>query len=289
MFKKLSRNALCWCDSKKKYKNCHHEQDEKLHIYKKQGYQIPPRYLIKTSEQIAGIRQSCQLTKKILDLVTPKIKEGLTTDEINTFIHETTLKHNAIPAPLGYRGFPKSCCTSLNNVICHGIPDKTKLKSGDILNVDVTCILNGYYGDASRMVEIGKTTSAAKKLIQVAKKCLDLGIQAVSPYRGTSEIGRAIESYAQKFDFSVVRDFGGHGLGTEFHADPFIFHYARSEPGMLMLPNMVFTIEPMINAGSYKCKILEDKWTTITVDNSLSAQWEHTLCVTETGVDILTA
>jgi len=289
LLKKFSRNTPCWCKSGLKYKNCHLAFDEKLDTYAKKGYQIPSRNLFKTNQEITGIRRSCQLTKKILDSVTPQIKAGITTNQINNFVHQMTLDAGAEPAPLNYRGFPKSCCTSLNNVICHGIPDHTIIQKGDILNVDVTCILNGYYGDASRMFEIGTVSSEAQKLVAVTKKCLDLGIQQVLPFHGTAEIGIAIEKYTSQFDFSIVKDFGGHGIGTEFHGDPFIFHYARPEKGMLMLPNMVFTIEPMINTGSYKCKTLADKWTTITIDNSLSAQWEHTILVTETGHEILTA
>lgn len=249
---------------------------------------LPPGVIIKTEEQIEGIRRSGQLTRDILDMLTERIKPGVTTSDINRWVHEYTVAHGAIPAPLNYRGFPKSVCTSLNNVICHGIPDGTVLQEGDILNVDVTSVLNGYFGDASRMYVAGEASPEALKLIQVAKECLDLGIQSVRPGNTIGDIGHAIQRHAQNHGYSVVREWGGHGTGLQFHEEPHVPHYGRRGMGVPLIPNMVFTIEPMINTGGPAGKLLEDGWTVITVDGSLSAQWEHTVCVTEAGVDVLT-
>ncbi|KEI17654.1 methionyl aminopeptidase [Clostridium haemolyticum] len=286
---KLSRNDKCWCGSEKKYKNCHLSMDEKLSELELQGLIAPPRNLIKTPEQIEGIRKSSKVTKKVLDMVSERIKEGVTTDEINTWVHEYTLELGAEPAPLNYMGYPKSVCISINEVVCHGIPSDRVLKNGDIVNVDVTSKLNRYYGDASRMFIIGEASSEAVKLVETAKECLDIGIQQVKPYSSTGNIGYAIEKLAKERGYSVVREFGGHGVGVEFHEEPFIDHCGVKNTGMILVPGMTFTIEPMINEGTYKCKILDDHWTAITADGKLTAQWEHTILVTEDGVEILTA
>jgi methionyl aminopeptidase len=283
----LSRNDSCWCGSGKKYKKCHMEQDMVLYSYQEQGYTIPPRGVVKTSEQIEGIRKSGELTRKALDLVTERIKAGVTTEEINRWVHDFTIENGAYPAPLNYKGFPKSVCTSINNVICHGIPGHTVLKDGDIVNVDVTTILDGYYADASRMFMIGEVSKTARNLVEVARECLYIGIDQVKPYTPLNNVGNAIEEHAVKNGFSVVRDFGGHGLGIQFHEFPHVDHYKRRDKGVLLVPNMVLTIEPMINEGSFGCKILEDGWTAVTSDGSLSAQWEHTIRVTEDGYEIL--
>ncbi|MBU3144461.1 methionyl aminopeptidase [Clostridium sp. CF012] len=284
----LSRNDICWCDSGKKYKKCHMEQDIFIsNIEQKVGYKIP-RDIMKTEEQIDGIRKSCKLTHEILDMVSERIKVGITTNEINTWVHEYTVEHNAYPAPLGYGGFPKSVCTSINDVICHGIPDDTVLKDGDIVNVDVTCILDGYYGDANRMFIIGEASKEAIDLVRVSKECLDLGIQQVKPYNTLGDIGNAIQKHAESLGYSVVYDYGGHGVGIEFHEEPFVPHIGKKGEGMILLPNMTFTIEPMINIGSPEADVLEDDWTAVTIDGSLSSQWEHTIRVTETGFEILT-
>jgi methionyl aminopeptidase len=285
---RLSRNDLCWCGSGKKYKHCHLEEDRLLLKLELRGYYIPPRDVIKTKEQIDGIRRSGKLTKEILDMVEGKIKAGITTEDINTWVHEHTMASGAYPAPLNYEGFPKSVCTSLNNVICHGIPDSTVLKDGDIINVDVTTILGGYYSDASRMFIIGEASETAKKLVEVTKECLDLGIKQVKPYGPLNAVGDVIEDYANKNGFSVVRDYCGHGVGIEFHEEPPVDHYRSEYMGLVLRPGMVFTIEPMINEGTYEAKVLEDGWTAVTADGKLSAQWEHTIAVTEDGVEILT-
>lgn len=284
--KNIARNAPCPCGSGKKYKKCHLKQDQQN---KRWGHGNRSGIIIKTPEQIEGIRKSSQLTCQILDLLEERIQPGMTTNEINEWVHDYTISHGAYPAPLNYRGFPKSVCTSLNDVICHGIPDDTVIQEGDILNVDVTCVLNGYYGDSNRMYCIGEVSETAKKLVRVSKECLDLGIEQVKPFNTIGDIGHAIQKHAEQQGFSVVRDFCGHGVGIEFHEDPQVPHYGVPKSGPVLMPNMVFTIEPMINAGRYQSRILSDRWTAVTVDGSLSAQWEHTMVVTEKGVEVLTA
>lgn len=284
----LSRNDPCWCGSGKKYKKCHMETDLENGKQKDGSLKPPPGVVIKTEDQIGGIRKSCRLVKETLDMVGERIRAGITTDEINGWVHDFIISRGAVPAPLNYNGFPKSVCTSLNNVICHGIPDDTVLKEGDIINVDVTCIVDGYFGDSGRMFMIGAPSGEAKKLVMVARECLYLGIENVKPYGNLGEIGYAIEQHARKNGFSVVRDYGGHGIGLKFHEEPHIHHYGSRNRGYVMVPNMVFTIEPMINAGRYETRLLADGWTAVTIDDSLSAQWEHTVRVTDSGVEILT-
>jgi len=286
--KKLSRNDPCWCGSGKKYKKCHMESDLAQGIDLTRPVKIPPGIIIKTPEQIQGIRKSSQLTRDILDMVTERIGPGVTTDHINDWVHDYTISHGATPAPLNYNGFPKSVCTSIDSVICHGIPDSTVLKDGNIINVDVTCILDGYYGDASRMYLIGEPSPVARKLVSVARECMEIGIEQVRPFRDMGEIGYAIEKHAVNNGFSVVRDYGGHGVGLRFHEEPHVHHYGNKKRGVPMVPGMTFTIEPMINSGGYESRLLSDGWTAVTADGSLSAQWEHTLLVTEEGVEVLT-
>lgn len=284
----LNRNDFCWCGSGLKYKKCHMDSDAKLLEFAKQGYKVLHPSLYKTEEQIEKIRRSGDITRGALDYVSSNIKAGVTTEEINTWVHNYITERGGIPATLNYSGFPKSCCTSLNDVICHGIPDNTVLKDGDIINVDVTTILDGFYADASRMYKIGDVSERASKIVDVAKECLEAGLKAVKPYASVFDIGRAIEPIAIKNGYSIVRDFGGHGVGVKFHEDPHVDHYARRGKGVLLVPGMVFTIEPMVNEGTFECEILEDDWTTVTADGGLSAQWEHTLVVTEDGYEILT-
>lgn len=286
--KKLSRNDLCWCGSKKKYKQCHLTIDERLMEMKRQGYKLPPRRIIRTDSQLEGIRNSGRLTTTILDLLEDKITPGISTAQINDFVHDYTIRHRAIPAPLNYRGYPKSCCTSINEVICHGIPDSKRiLQEGDIINVDVTCILDGYYADANRMYIVGQTSPEAKQLVEVTKQCLDASVATIKPFSDTTAIGKTIEPIATKNNYSVVRDLCGHGVGISFHDDPQILHYDCKQKGMILIPGMVFTIEPMINIGTHECKFLNDGWTVVTNDLKLSAQWEYTLAVTEEGSEIL--
>jgi methionyl aminopeptidase len=246
--------------------------------------------IIKTPAQIEGIRKSGHLTRDILDALTERIAPGITTEQINSWVHEMTLAAGATPAPLNYRGYPKSVCTSINEVICHGIPSPDRvLQEGDILNIDVTSILDGYYGDSSRMFLIGNVSQEARKLVEVTRECMELGIAQVRPGNRLGDIGYAIQRHAEGHGYSVVRAFVGHGTGIHFHEAPDVLHYGVPGTGVQLLPGMTFTIEPMINVGDYRVKVLDDQWTAITVDRSLSAQWEHTVLMTEDGVEILTA
>lgn len=285
----LNRNDLCWCGSGLKYKKCHVAFDEKLESLKIQGFQVPPRKLLKTNEQIEGIRNSAKINNAVLDLVAENIREGMSTEEIDKLVYDYTVSQGAIPATLNFEGYPKSVCTSLNDEICHGIPsDSVILRYGDIVNVDSSTILNGYYSDASRMFMIGEVSEEARKLVEVSKECLYKGIEAVKPWGFLGDIGAAIQEHAEKNGYSVVRDFGGHGIGIEFHEEPFVAHYGKQGGGMILVPGMVFTIEPMINAGSHNLVIDSDNgWTVFTEDASLSSQWEHTILVTEDGIEIL--
>lgn len=286
---KINRNDTCWCGSGKKYKKCHAEFDEKYEALKRKGLMMPPRSLVKNAEQIEGIKNSAKVNNGVLDLVEEKIKEGMSTEEINTLVYNYTVEHGAIPAPLNYEGFPKSVCTSINDEVCHGIPDKNIiLKNGDIINVDVSTIKDGYFSDASRMFEIGDVSEEAKHLVKVAKECLDIGLKAVKPWGFLGDIGAAVQEHAEKNGYSVVRDFGGHGVGIRFHEDPFVAHIGTRGEGMVLVPGMVFTIEPMLNQGDYHVFVDADNdWTALTEDGSLSAQWEYTVLVTDTGVEIL--
>ncbi|MCI5560399.1 MAG: type I methionyl aminopeptidase [Phocaeicola sp.] len=266
------------------------EMDKKILWHQEKGHLVPTRSLIKTPEQIEGIRESGRINTAILDLVAQEIKAGMSTEAINKLVHEYTLAQGAIPAPLNYEGFPKSVCTSINEVVCHGIPSEEEiLEEGDIINVDVTTIYKGYYADASRMFIIGETTPKKKRLVEVARECLQIGMEAARPYGFVGDIGHAIEQHAKKSGFSVVKDLCGHGVGNEFHEEPEVLHYGKKGTGMLLVPGMVFTIEPMINMGTYKVFIdEEDGWTVVTEDELPSAQWEHTFLMTEEGLEILT-
>ena len=244
--------------------------------------------LIKTAEQIAGIRIASAMTRDLLDLLEDWVGPGISTNALDRLVHEYTVAHGGIPAPLNYKGFPKSICTSINEVVCHGIPAERVLVEGDIVNVDVTCIVNGYYGDASRMYPVGRVSAEASGLCETTRECLERGIRQVRPGGFVGDIGHAIQEHAEAQGFSVVRDFVGHGTGTTFHEDPQIPHYGQPGQGHPLLPGMVFTIEPMINAGDWHIRVLSDKWTAVTSDGSLSAQYEHTVLCTESGVETLT-
>jgi len=248
--------------------------------------------IIKTKKQIEGIRKSCQLASQTLDYITPFVKEGISTEKINQLIHQFIIKHRAQPAPLNYKGFPKSVCTSLNDVVCHGIPSpKQILKSGDILNIDVTTILNGYYGDTSRMFIIGRVSKETKLLVRRTQKAMTMAIEKLAPGEYLNDcVGKTIESYVKKFGYSPVRDLCGHGVGIEFHEDPSVFFYDIKQKDILLKPGMVLTVEPMINASpSWQVTTdANDGWTIRTADGALSAQWEHTILITPKGHEILT-
>lgn len=248
--------------------------------------------IIKNSQQIEGIRQSSRLAAEVLNYAASHLKEGITTQELNDLAHNYILEHGAVPAPLNYNGFPKSICTSINNVVCHGIPsNRDVLRSGDIVNLDITTILNGYYGDTSATFGIGQVSSQAKQLIKVTRDSLYLAIDQLKPGKSLNEsVGATIEKYVKQFGFSPVRDLGGHGVGVKFHEDPFVFHFSTTASDVTLKPGMIFTIEPMINASTNWQVILDknDGWTIRTADGSLSAQFEHTVLITPTGSEILT-
>ncbi len=289
MHKKMERNDPCWCGSNKKYKHCHMQFDEKIRSFALEGHLVPDHSLIKTPEQIEGIRESGKINVAVLDYVAANIRAGMSTGEIDRMVEEITRRRGAIPAPLGYEGFPKSVCTSVNDQVCHGIPsDSDILKEGDIVNVDVSTIYKGYYSDSSRMFIIGRTTPEKEKLVRVARECMEAGIREVKPWRFLGDMADAVNRHAKENGYSVVVDIGGHGVGLEFHEDPFVSYVAPKGTEMLMVPGMVFTVEPMINAGRPDIYIDEGNgWTVYTDDGKPSAQWEVTVAVTEDGCEVL--
>lgn len=285
---KTMRNDKCWCGSNNNYKQCHMNFDEKLKQLNVKDYNIPSKNLIKNDNDIAGIRDCANVTRMILDELDNFVGEGIKTREIDQLVHDLSLKHDSFPATIGYQGYKYGSCISINDVICHGIPNETMLRNGDIVNVDISIVKNGYFSDASRMYCIGSVSDSARKLVDVAKECLYRGIEAVKPYAPLSDIAAAIEPYANSYGYSVVRDLAGHGIGLKLHEKPYVFHYVSRKKSMIMVPGMVFTIEPMINEKSYKMQLLPDEWTIKTIDGGLSAQWEHTILVTEDGYEVLT-
>lgn len=286
---KLGRNDNCWCGSGQKYKKCHAAFDDKLDAMKAAGHIIPPHSIIKTPEQIEGIKRSAKVNIAVLDYVAEHIKEGISTAEIDRWVYEKTTEMGAIPAPLNYQGFPKSVCTSLNDEVCHGIPDEgIILQDGDIINVDVSTILDGYFSDSSRMFMIGNVSEENKRLVEVAKQSLEVGLSEVKPWNTLGDMAEAIHTFIVKNGYSVVREIGGHGCGLEFHEDPWVGYIGERGSGMVMAPGMCFTIEPMINMG--EPDIVQDEengWTIYTEDGSPSAQWEIQVLVTEDGYEII--
>jgi len=286
---KVRRNDPCPCGSGKKYKRCclHKENSQDTEADKELYFQ---KYSIRLKEEkdINGIRRAGRLALDTLDLVESQIRPGITSEDINTLVHDFTIKNGAIPAPLNYRGFPKSVCVSVNEVICHGIPKERVLKDGDIVNVDVTPILNGYYADVNKTFFVGTPGPDAQKIVKVARECLKRGMAAVHPGNSIGDIGWAIQNYAEGQGCSVVREFVGHGVGFEFHEPPQVPHYGRKGEGIILIPGMVFTIEPMINLGKKALNILDDNWTAVTRDGSLSAQFEQTILVTDNSFKSLT-
>ncbi len=283
---KIGRNSPCPCGSGKKYKNCCRNIKKEISV--KETYKQQYDIILKTAKQVEGIRRAGMLLMQIMDGVEKMIAPGLVTEEINTFVHEQTVKAGAIPAPLNYRGFPKSVCVSVNEVICHGIPGKRVLQDGDIVNVDITPVLDGYYADASKTFFVGTPGPDAKKIVSLAANSLKKGIQAVAPGATLGDVGYAIQRYAEGKGCSVVREFVGHGVGIDFHEQPQVLHFGAPGKGVVLVPGMVFTIEPMINLGKKELHVLADKWTAVTNDGSLSAQFEQTILVTETGYESLT-
>lgn len=243
---------------------------------------------IHSKEEFEGMRKSCLLAAETLDMIGEHVVSGVTTDHLDKICHDFMKRNKAIPATLGYRGFPKSCCISINHVVCHGIPGEKKLKNGDILNIDVTCILDGWYGDTSRMYAVGQLQRKASRLIEVTHEALMRGISAVKPDNTFGDIGASIQRFVESKNMSVVKDFCGHGLGEVFHSAPNVLHYGSAGTGPKLEPGMFFTIEPMVNLGKPETKILADNWTAVTKDKSLSAQFEHSIGVTETGCEVFT-
>lgn len=285
---KVGRNDPCPCGSGIKYKKCCLGKD--LQVNREPGAMYAQRYKIRLKEEadIEGIRKAGQLVLDTFEQIEDKIRPGIKTDEINTIVHEFTIKNGAQPAPLNYRGFPKSVCVSINEEVCHGIPGKRVLMDGDIVNVDITSILNGYYADANKTFFAGTPGPDARKIVSVAGECLKRGISMVKPGNTVGDVGWAIQTYAEDQGCSVVRDFVGHGVGFEFHESPQIPHFGQKGQGIRFIPGMVFTIEPMINLGNKELKILADNWTAVTKDGSLSAQFEQTILVTPSGYESLT-
>ena len=282
---KVGRNDPCPCGSGRKYKKCC------LSLNPQPRPEYHPdnaRIKLKTTVDIEGIRRAGRLVLETLDLVEAHLAAGMTTDAVNTLVHDFTLKHKGTPAPLNYRGYPKSVCVSVNEEICHGIPGPRVLRDGDIVNVDVTTILDGYYADANKTFFVGRPSEEARKIVAVARESLKQGIQMVRPNNYLGDIGWAIQTHAEGQGCSVVREFVGHGIGFEFHEPPQVAHFGVRGEGLRLVPGMVFTIEPMINLGGYDLVILEDRWTAVTRDRSLSAQFEQTLLVTEDGYESLT-
>ncbi|MCD8315941.1 MAG: type I methionyl aminopeptidase [Eggerthellaceae bacterium] len=283
------RNDECWCGSGKKYKKCHLDSDERLQYLYDMGYDVPPRSLLKTEKDIEGVKKSAAVNIGALDYVEQNIKPGVTTEQIDKWVYDYTVSHGAIPAPLNYEGFPKSVCTSVNEVVCHGIPNENEvLKEGDIINVDCSTILDGYFSDSSRMFCIGQTSEERKRLVSITQQSLEEALKAVKPWGFLGDVGAAVQSFAEANGYSVVREYGGHGIGHEFHEDPFVSFVSEPGTGMIMAPGLMFTIEPMINAGEPYIDMSDPNgWTVRTADRSDTAQQEIQIVVTDDGYEVL--
>ncbi|MCQ2514521.1 MAG: methionyl aminopeptidase [Ruminococcus sp.] len=294
---KLGRNDACWCGSGKKYKKCHIDFDERIEEIESEGHIVPDHSIIKTPAQIEKIKESAKINIAVLDYVAEHIKAGISTAEIDKWVYDITTKMGGIPAPLNYQGFPKSVCTSINNEVCHGIPDENRiLKDGDIINVDCSTELNGYFSDSSRMFCIGNVSEENKRLVEVAKQSLYEGLKEVKPWGFLGDMAEAVSKYVSENGYSIVREIGGHGIGLEFHEDPWVGYVTSgvskfvAEKGheMLLVPGMMFTIEPMINMGRQEI-YTDDKngWTIYTKDGKPSAQWEIQVLITDDGYEII--
>ena len=286
---KISRNDPCWCGSGKKYKVCHQAFDDKIMKAAHEGHIVPPRKIIKNEEQIAKIKESCKINIAVLDYIEKHIHEGMNTAEIDKIVYDMTTDMGGIPAPLNYEGFPYSVCTSVNEQVCHGFPSKDViLKEGDIINVDCSTILDGYFSDSSRMFCIGEVSPEKKRLVRVTKECVYKGLEEVKPWGYLGDMGQAVHDHAYSNGYTVVREIGGHGVGLEFHEEPWVGYNSKRGTEMLMVPGMIFTIEPMVNMG--KVGIYTDEmndWEVYTDDVLPSAQWEVTVLVTEDGCEVI--
>ena len=286
---KPGRNDPCWCGSGKKYKKCHIDFDEKIEEFEVAGHIVPSHEILKNAEQIEKIKESAKINIAVLDYVAEHIKAGISTAEIDKWVYDITTKMGGVPAPLNFEGFPKSVCTSINNEVCHGIPSEDVIiKDGDIINVDVSTNLNGYFSDYSRMFCIGNVSEENRKLVEETKNAVYEGLKQVKPWGFLGDMGQAVNDYVKSKGYSVVREVGGHGIGLEFHEDPWVSYISKKGTEMLMVPGMIFTIEPMVNAGKPDIFVDEDNgWTIYTEDNSMSAQWEIQVLVTEDGYEII--
>ena len=289
MFRRIGKNDPCWCGSGKPYCECHMTFDQKISRARFAGHEVPSHKIIKTPAQIEGIRESGKLNVAVLDYVAEHIRAGITTEEIDQWVYDFTTKHSGIPAPLNYEGFPKSVCTSINDQVCHGIPSgDVVLKDGDIINVDVSTILHGYFSDSSRMFLIGNVDPEKEKLVRVTNEAVEKGLEQVKPWGFLGDMGQAVHDYAKKNGYTIVEEVGGHGVGLEFHEDPFVSYVTRRGEEMLMAPGMIFTIEPMINMGRPDIFVDDSNgWTIYTDDRLPSAQREIMVLVTETGHEVL--
>ena len=289
MFRRIGKKDPCWCGSGKPYESRHMEFDQRLSKARFMGHEIPSHKIIKTPAQIEKIRESGKLNVAVLDHVAERIQAGVTTEEIDRWVYEFTTKHGGIPAPLNFEGFPKSVCTSIDSQVCHGIPSETVvLKDGDIINVDVSTILDGYFSDSSRMFLIGDVSEEKKRLVRVTKEAVELGLKEVKPWGFLGDMGQAVHDHVKKNGYSVVEDVGGHGVGLEFHEDPFVSYVTKRGTEMVMAPGMIFTIEPMVNMGTSEIYVDDSNgWTIYTEDGKPSAQWEIMVLVTETGHEVL--
>lgn len=286
---KPGRNDPCWCGSGKKYKKCHIYFDEKIEEFEGAGHIVPSHEILKNAEQIEKIKESAKINIAVLDYVAEHIKAGISTAEIDKWVYDITTKMGGVPAPLNFEGFPKSVCTSINNEVCHGIPtEDVIIKDGDIINVDVSTNLNGYFSDSSRMFCIGNVSEENRKLVEETKNAVYEGLKQVKPWGFLGDMGQAVNDYVKSKGYSVVREVGGHGIGLEFHEDPWVSYISKKGTEMLMVPGMIFTIEPMVNAGKPDIFVDEDNgWTIYTEDNLMSAQWEIQVLVTEDGYEII--
>ena len=287
---KPGRNDPCWCGSGKKYKKCHIDFDEKIEEFEVAGHIVPSHEILKNAEQIEKIKESAKINIAVLDYVAEHIKAGISTAEIDKWVYDITTKMGGVPAPLNFEGFPKSVCTSINNEVCHGIPSEDVIiKDGDIINVDVSTNLNGYFSDSSRMFCIGNVSEENRKLVEETKNAVYEGLKQVKPWGFLGDMGQAVNDYVKSKGYSVVREVGGHGIGLEFHEDPWVSFVSKKGTEMLMVPGMIFTIEPMINMGKADIFVdAENDWTVYTDDDGLSAQIEYMVLIKEDGVEVLT-
>ncbi len=285
----IGRNDPCWCNSGLKYKKCHLALDETIETYRRKGCIVPSHNILKTPKQIEKIRESAKINIAILDYIAAHIKEGITTEQIDQWVYERTVQAGGIPAPLNFEGYPKSVCTSINDQVCHGIPSPdVRLKEGDIVNVDVSTNYQGYFSDSSRMFCIGKVSEEKQRLVTITKECVQLGLAQVKPWGFLGDMAQAVHDHASQNGYSVVREIGGHGIGLAFHEEPWVGYVAKRGTQMLLVPGMVFTIEPMINMGKEGIYVDEEnEWTVYTEDHLPSAQWEIQVLVTETGYEVI--